>query len=175
MQQVDTPRLILRRWRFEDHHPYATLCCDPLVMQYIGDGSSRTYAQSVQAIERFEEEWQEKGHGLFAVEERATGNFIGFTGLSSPNFMPELSPAVEIGWRFSRSHWGKGYASEAAQAALSFGLEDLKVSDVVSICQTDNSASIRIMKKLGLVFDRQSIDPTCNRAIDIYRLPRKPT
>lgn len=147
------------------------MCADPHVMRYIGNGSIRTYEQTEQAIERFETEWDEKGFGLFAVEARQTGSFIGFTGLSWPYFLPEVLPAIEIGWRFSKSNWGQGYASEAAAAALSYGVDTLGVSDIVSIYQVENVASRRIMQKIGLVFDRKTIDPSCNREVEVYRLP----
>ena len=168
---LQTERLTLRRWNHEDHAPFAAICSDPEVMKYIGNGSTRTFEQAVKAIESFEREWKQRGFGLFAVEDRRTRNLIGFTGFSSPVFMPEILPAVEIGWRYSRRNWGKGYASEAARAALSFGVEHLGTRDIVSICQTGNNASLRIMQKLGMVFDRKTIDPTCDREVEVYRLP----
>jgi RimJ/RimL family protein N-acetyltransferase len=96
---------------------------------------------------------------------------IGFTGLSWPDFLPEVLPAVEIGWRFSQASWGNGYAGEAATAALSFGVDALGITDIVSICQIENRASARIMQKLGMIFDRKTLDPTCGREIEVYRLP----
>ena len=169
--KLHTDRLILRRWKKSDYAPFSAICRDPKVMQYIGSGATRTPEQAGRAIQTFEREWNDRGYGLFAVEERNSGNFIGFTGLSLPGFLPEILPAVEIGWRFSRSSWGKGYATEAATAALSFGIEVLGMRDIVSIYQPQNVASKRIMQKLGLVFDRRTIDPTCNREVEVYRLP----
>ncbi|UVC09356.1 GNAT family N-acetyltransferase [Rhizobium sp. TH2] len=172
-QKIDTERLRLRRWKREDHAPFAELCSDPYVMQFIGNGSTRTAEQAGRSIASFEREWDEKGYGLFAVEEKRTGDLIGFTGLSRPDFLPEILPSIEIGWRFSRPSWGKGHASEAAAAALSFGVTELGISDIVSICQIGNRASVRIMQKLGMVFDRETIDPTCGREIEVYRLPEQ--
>lgn len=162
---------MLRRWRDEDHAPFADICSDPDVMRFIGDGSTRTAEQASNAIASFENEWKEKGFGLFAIELRETGGLIGFTGLSWPDFLPKILPSIEIGWRFGRASWGKGYAMEAATAALSFGVNELGVADIVSIYQVENVASERIMQKLGMVFDRRTIDPTCNREIQVYRLP----
>lgn len=141
-------------------------------MRYIGDGSTRTANQSSQAIARFEKSWTEHGFGLFAVEAKETGALIGFAGLSRPDFLPELLPSVEIGWRFSRSSWGKGLGTEAAAAALSFGVKTLGIADIVSIYQIENLASQRIMQKLGMVFDKWTVDPTCGREVGVYRLPR---
>lgn len=170
---VDTNRLVLRRWLEKDHASFAKICSDPEVMQYIGDGSTRTAEQSSRAITAFEAEWAEKGYGLFAVELKQTSELIGFTGFSWPEFLPEVLPSVEIGWRFAKASWGKGYASEAAIAALSFGTHDLGLTDIVSIYQIGNGASERIMQKLGMVFDRRTIDPTCARDIAVYRLPQR--
>lgn len=141
-------------------------------MRFIGGGATRTAAEATRSIDAFEREWAAKGFGLFAVEEKRTGAFIGFTGLSSPDFLPEVLPSVEIGWRFAKPSWGNGYASEAAAAALDFGVAKRGLTDIVSIYQIGNGASERIMQKLGMVFDRTSLDPTCNREVAVYRLPR---
>lgn len=168
---IYTKRLHLRRWRPEDRRPYAAICGDPDVMRYIGNGSTQTPEQASKAIAAFETEWAEKGYGLFAVELQETGKLIGFAGLSWPGFLPEVLPSVEIGWRLSKASWGCGYASEAATAALSFGTDQLGLRNIVSIYQIANGASARIMQKLGMVFDRKTIDPTCNRSVEVYRLP----
>lgn len=168
---VHTDRLVLRRWLESDHAPFAEICSDPEVMRYIGDGSTRAAKQASSAINAFETKWAEKGYGLFAVELKQSGELIGFTGFSWPAFLPEVLPSVEIGWRFSKASWGNGYASEAALAALSFGTGDLGLTDIVSIYQIGNGASERIMRKLGMVFDRQTVDPTCGRDVAVYRRP----
>jgi RimJ/RimL family protein N-acetyltransferase len=74
-----TDRLVLRRWKTEDAHPYAALCSDPEVMRWIGDGRTPTFDESQQAIERFERFWVENGFGLFALEERLSAEFIGLS------------------------------------------------------------------------------------------------
>lgn len=172
-REITTDRLLLRRWKPEDHAPFAAICADPDVMRHIGTGATRTAAEAAQSIRSFEKEWAERGFGLFAVESRDSGDLLGFTGLSWPSFLPEILPSVEIGWRFSKAHWGKGYASEAAAAALSFGVNELALADIVSICQIENAASARIMRKLRMVHDRRTLDPTCARAVDVYRSPRR--
>ncbi|NMM45788.1 GNAT family N-acetyltransferase [Rhodospirillaceae bacterium KN72] len=169
---VETDRLLLRRWLDKDYAPFAEICADPAVMRYIGNGSTRTAEQASKAIIKFETEWAEKGYGLFAVEQKQTGEFIGFTGFSWPGFLPEVLPSVEIGWRFSKHCWGNGYASEAASAALSYGTSALHLTDIVSIYQIGNAASERIMQKLGMVFDCKTVDPTCGRDVAVYRLPQ---
>lgn len=167
---INTERLLLRGWKPEDHAAFAAICADPDVMRYIGNGKTRTAEDAARSITSFQNEWRERGFGLFAVESRKTGGLVGFTGLSWPGFLPEVLPSVEIGWRFSKPNWGKGFASEAAKAALSFGVNELGITDIVSICQTENRASVRVMQKLGMVFDRRTMDPTCEREVEVYRL-----
>lgn len=164
-----TDRLLLRRWRPDDLDPFASLCRDPEVMKFIGPGKIRNRQQTKKSIEAFEQEWQEKGFGPFAVELLESRSFIGFTGLSTPTFLPEIMPAVEIGWRLARDHWGQGYATEAAQASLKFGLEYLRLPAIVSIIQRDNKASRKVIKKIGMCFDRETRDPSCGRAVEVYR------
>ena len=170
--KVETNRLILRRWNSADLVPYSEICADPDVMEWIGDGSVRTKAECDQAIASFERFWEDHGFGLFAVEHRNTGNLIGFTGLAIPNFLPEVLPAVEIGWRFGKNAWGNGYATEAAKASLIFGFKTAKIDRILSIHQIGNEASGRIMQKLGMRFERQTIDPTCNRKVRVYEVTR---
>jgi len=138
-------------------------------MRHIGSGATRTREQAAASLEAFETEWEEKGFGLFAVERVDRHELIGFAGLSEPTFLPEIMPAIEIGWRFARDSWGKGFATEAARAALDFGLVTLRIPEIVSIYQVQNRASGRIMAKLGMRFDRQTLDPSCGRTIRIYR------
>lgn len=166
-----TERLTLRRWRDADHAPFAEICADRDVMRFIGDGSTRSAEQASRAIDTFERGWDTNGFGLFAVELNDSGEFIGFAGLASPTFLPEILPSVEIGWRLGKRHWGAGYASEAAREVVAFGVGDLGLADIVSICQLGNHASRRIMQKIGMLFDRQTVDPSCGRAVEVYRLP----
>lgn len=166
---ITTSRLLLRRWRSDDVEPFAAMCSDPEAMRYIGSGDTRTREQAAAAILAFESFWEEKGYGLFAVELLGSNQLIGFTGLAEPAFLPEIMPAVEVGWRFARQSWGNGYATEAARAVLDFGSAELGIPEIVSIHQVGNDASARIMQKLGMRFDRETIDQTCGRLVRVYR------
>ncbi|MFE4337177.1 GNAT family N-acetyltransferase [Streptomyces sp. NPDC056831] len=167
---LETPRLVLRRWCADDVVHMAAVNADPEVMRWIGDGSVRDEPQTRRGIEAIEREWDRQGFGLFAVEIRSTGELAGFTGLSVPDFLPELLPAVEVGWRLGRAHWGQGLATEAAAAAVRFGFEDCGVDRIVSIAQLGNGASERIMTKLGMHPVRETVDPSCGRRVRVFEL-----
>jgi RimJ/RimL family protein N-acetyltransferase len=166
---IRTERLLLRRWRADDIEPFAALCSDPEVMRYIGSGTTRNAEEAAASIRAYEREWDEKGYGLFAVELLDGKRLIGFTGLANPTFLPEVMPAIEIGWRLARDSWGKGYATEAARAALKHGLVELRIPEIVSIYQVENHASARIVHKLGMRLERETLDPSCGRRVRVHR------
>src|SRR6266508_3945438 len=118
MVELCTERLLLRRWRPGDRAPFAALNADPEVMRHFPATLSRD--ESAALIEQIEGRFEREGWGLWALELRATGRFIGFTGLSRPSFDAHFTPAVEIGWRLAREAWGRGYATEAAREAARF-------------------------------------------------------
>ncbi len=95
------------------------------------------------------------GVAFHALVERSTGTLVGWAGLSVPDFLPEVLPAVEVGWRLGSDHRGKGYATEAALAALEWGFDDLGLETIISIYEPDNRASGRVMDRLG--FDAGSV------------------
>ncbi|TQK44050.1 RimJ/RimL family protein N-acetyltransferase [Streptomyces sp. SLBN-118] len=170
MTEIHTPRLLLRRWREDDLAPMAEINADPQVMQWIGDGSVRDAERTAEDIERWEEEWDEEGFGLFAVELLASGELAGFVGLSVPAFLPEVLPAVEIGWRLGTPYWGQGYASEAAAATLEFALTDRGLERVISIARLGNDASENVMRKLGMHLDRETTHPVSGFPLHVYAI-----
>ncbi|CAM5664464.1 GNAT family N-acetyltransferase [Streptomyces tanashiensis] len=170
MTEILTPRLLLRRWSDDDLVPMAEINADPEVMRWIGDGSVRDLEQTAEAIERCEEEWDEEGFGLFAVELLGSGELIGFAGLSVPDFLPEVLPAVEIGWRLGRQFWGQGYASEAAHAVLEFALQDRGLDRVVAITHIGNRASENVIRKLGMTPERETDHPVFGVPLRVYAI-----
>ncbi|MEV4947639.1 GNAT family N-acetyltransferase [Streptomyces sp. NPDC053755] len=170
MTEIRTPRLLLRRWTDDDLVPMAEINADPEVMRWIGDGSVRDLEETAEDIERWEEEWDEEGFGLFAVELLGSGELIGFAGLSVPEFLPEVLPAVEIGWRLGRPFWGQGYASEAAHAALEFALQDRGLDRVVSITHISNTASENVMRKLGMTPERDTVHPVFDVPLRVHAI-----
>lgn len=98
-------------------------------------------------------EMDERGFGLWAVEVPGVAPFVGFTGLAVPRFSAHFTPCVEVGWRIAREHWGRGYAPEAARAALAHGFAALGLEEIVSFTATGNTKSRRVMEKLGMTHD----------------------
>jgi RimJ/RimL family protein N-acetyltransferase len=146
--ELKTPRLILRRWRDSDREPFAALNADPEVMEHFPATLSRE--ESDAAVQRFEEHFSRKGFGLWAVEVVGGAPLIGFTGLVTVPFYAPFTPAVEVGWRLAREHWGHGYATEAATGALRFGFEEASLREIVSFTTPGNVRSQRVMQKLGM-------------------------
>jgi RimJ/RimL family protein N-acetyltransferase len=149
--ELETSRLRLRRWLDEDREPFATLNADPQVMAHFP--SSLTREQSDELVEKIESGFEANGFGLWALELRGTGAFVGFTGLSVPEFDAHFTPAVEVGWRLERPAWGNGYATEASRAALAFGFERIGLAEVVSFTTVENRRSRAVMERLGMTHE----------------------
>ncbi|MFC9330761.1 GNAT family N-acetyltransferase [Kitasatospora sp. NPDC057015] len=166
MTEIHTPRLVLRRWTDDDLVPMAEINADPVVMRLIGDGTVLDLEQTAEAIERWEEEWDEEGFGLFAVELLASGELAGCVGLTVPDFLGE----VAVSWRLGRAYWGQGYASEAAHAALEFALEDRGLDRVLAVVRVGDAASQSVLDKLGMELDREMEDPEFGYPIRVHAI-----
>ena len=136
----------MRRWRSDDRAPFAALNADEQVMRYFP--STLTYEQSCAAIDRIEANFQRHGFGLWAIE--VDGEFAGFTGLNVTDFETPMGQHVEIGWRLARWAWGRGYASEAANAALRVGFDECSLDEIFSFTTTTNEPSIAVMRRVGM-------------------------
>jgi len=148
---LTTDRLILRRWQPADCIPFARLNRDLRVMEHFPNRLTRP--QSNLFIERVEAHFEQHGFGLWATELRGSRTFIGFIGLSVPHFEAPFMPCVEIGWRLSADHWGRGLATEGARAVVCYAFEFLKLPALVSFTVPANTRSRRVMEKLGMTHD----------------------
>src|SRR5690606_24797973 len=110
-----------RRWRPGDRAPFAAMNADPVVMAHFVAPLTRD--QSDAFVDAIESSFDELGYGFWALEERSSGALLGFTGLWDQVDPAPFTPAVEVGWRLARPAWGRGYATEAARAALAYGFE----------------------------------------------------
>jgi RimJ/RimL family protein N-acetyltransferase len=145
---LHSPRLRLRRWHASDRAPFARLNADPEVMRYFLRPLDR--AESDALVDRIEVAFETHGYGLWAVERREDGVFLGFTGLAVPRFAAAFTPCVEVGWRYAREAWGHGYATEAARAAIRFGFEEAGLAEIVSFTSVVHARSRRVMERLGM-------------------------
>ena len=170
---VRTDRLLLRRWRPQDADPFAAMNADPEVMRFIGGGRSLARTESDALLRRFEDEWHERGFGLWAVEEHAApGVLLGFCGLTIPAFLPAVLPAIEVGWRLARPAWGRGFATEAARAALTWAWENLDIREVISIVHPENDRSLRVCAKLGMTPRPDRIHPVTRLRLKVLGVER---
>ena len=147
---ITTERVILLPWMSEDFLPYAEMNANPKVREFFP--SVLTREQSDAEIRRFQAGYERDGFCMFAAELAATGQFTGFIGLQTMNFVvPSVAqPAVEIGWRLSPSRWGKGLATEGAHGVIRYAMETLELLEVVAITVPDNLRSRRVMEKIGM-------------------------
>lgn len=174
--RIETTRLVMREWRDEDREPFAALNQDPEVMRHFP--SALTPHESDALVDRIRSHWGLAGYGLWAVE--ADDGFVGFVGLSSPPWEASFTPCVEVGWRLARHVWGRGYATEAARAALAWGFAnvDLPRDEIVSFTTVGNTASRRVMEKIGLRhdpaadFDHPTLPDWEHRRHVLYRVTR---
>ncbi|HEY2841527.1 MAG TPA: GNAT family N-acetyltransferase [Pirellulales bacterium] len=146
--ELKTSRLSLRRWNDDDLSLFAELNADPLVMEHFPKRLDR--AESDAAAARIRVHFDERGYGLWAVSVVGGAPFIGFVGLNVPTFQAAFTPCIEIGWRLSRDHWGHGYATEAARAALDFGFDELNLDEIVSFTVPANVRSRAVMERIGM-------------------------
>ena len=167
---LETPRLLLRRWRSADLDAFAAVTAQPEVMRYIRDGRTLDRAATAERLVRYQRHWDDHGFGLYAVEIKETGELAGFTGLAVPAFLPEIMPAVEIGWRLGRAHWGRGLATEAARSVVAHARAALGLRRLVSIHIVGNEASARVMVKLGMTLERETVQPDTGRPVRVYAM-----
>jgi len=150
-QQLTTERLLLRRWRAKDRERLAAMNADRRVMEHFPAVLTREESDALAA--RMEAHFEEHGFGRWVVEIVEVTPFAGFVGLSIPQYETPFTPCVEIGWRLSAEFWGRGYATEGARAALSFGFEVLRLKEIVSFTVPQNFRSRRVMEKIGMTYD----------------------
>ena len=146
--ELTTKRLLLRAWRDADREPFAALNADPEVMEHFP--SVLTRAESDRMVDVITEGLARRGWGLWAVEVREEGAFVGFVGLNEVPFEAGFTPAVEVGWRMARRYWGHGYATEAARAALDCAFDRIGLDRVVSFTALTNVRSQAVMERIGM-------------------------
>jgi RimJ/RimL family protein N-acetyltransferase len=138
-------QIFLRQWRDSDLEPFAMMNADPEVMRHFP--ALRSRSETAASMEKLRRAIDERGWGLWAVD--VDGAFAGLTGLNVPDFSAHFTPCTEIGWRFRREFWGRNLAYRSACAALAFGFESLKLSEIVGFTVPANIRSRRLLERLG--------------------------
>jgi RimJ/RimL family protein N-acetyltransferase len=164
---LHTERLVLRALEPRDVAPYAAMMADPEVTRFLGDGRPLDRGAAWRQMAMFVGHWALRGFGLWAVEERTTGAFLGRIGC----FEPDGWPGFEIGYALARAAWGRGYAREGAAASLQWARETLGRDEIISIIRPGNAASIRVAAALGATLDG-TVDFFGAPSL-IYRYPRR--
>ncbi len=158
--ELRTERLLLRQWEPTDRAAFAAINADPTVMRHIGSGPLDR-AGSDALWHQLRHDWAERGHAPWAVERVEDGQLLGFCGLAIPSFLPQVLPAVEIGWRLRRDAWGRGYATEAAVAALEAAWHQMGMAQIIAIVHPENERSMALAERLGMrVTNRTRHAPT---------------
>jgi len=154
-----TPRLRLRGWREDDRAPFAAQNADAETMRYLGGPMTREASDAY--LDRTLRHWAEDRCGKWAVELTESGAFVGALGLQRMRFEAPFPCAagIEIAWRMGRAHWGRGYATEAARAAVAFGFGTLGISDILAFTVPANRASRAVMERLGMHLDGEFDHP----------------
>lgn len=152
----ETERLIIRQWRDSDFDAFSKMCGDHEVMAFFP--TTLNVKESHELALRCQGLIAEHNFGFWALEDKRTQKFVGFTGLHHVKDSLPFAPAVEIGWRLSRDCWGQGYATEAAREALNVGFETLKFEEIVSFSVVDNMPSRAVMNRLNMQQESQTFE-----------------
>ena len=147
---IETARLRLRMLRPDDLDNLAGLLADPDVMRYVEDGQPKGREVAEKALLSIIAHWERHGFGRWAVEDKTTGEFLGFGGLRS------LFGTPEVVYHLGKPHWGKGYATELGRASLQYGFRDHGFERIVAIVKPGNAASIHVLEKLGMRFEMET-------------------
>ena len=133
-------------------------------------GRGLTRDEARQYLDRHLRNWEEDGFGTWAAARRDTPGLIGFVGLGTVRWLPEVMPAVELGYRFHPRHWGLGLATEGGRAALRFGFEALGLERIIGIFEPPNVASGRVMERLGMWPCGEATDPNFHVRLEVREI-----
>ena len=147
--EPETRRLKLRQWQKKDYLPFAKMNADADLMKYFP--STLNKQESDAMADKIRTLIKTQGWGFWAVEIKEKGEFIGFTGLHKPQDNLPFLPCVEIGWRLAKEHWGKGYATEAAKAALEVAFYKLHIEQLYAFTAIQNNRSQAVMQRLYMI------------------------
>jgi len=147
---IETERLLLREITLDDTEALFKLHADPAVQKYTGEPVVKSMYEMEQAVEGRIVDYKKYGYGRWATILKSGNQFVGWAGLA---YLPEFDE-VDLGYRFSPEYWGLGIATEASRAILDYGFDSLQLGRIIAIALQENKASIRVMEKVGMEFDK---------------------
>lgn len=166
MHILETQRLLLRELKPDDAQSFFDLNSDPEVMKYTGDKAFVSVDEAHDFLSKYDH-YKKYGFGRWAVIHKTDSSFLGWCGLK---FSPETQEH-DIGFRFFKKYWNKGYATEAAEACLRMGFEELHLPCIVGRAMKENKASIKVLEKIGLKYWKEN--PCGGEAGVIYKLNKE--
>jgi [ribosomal protein S5]-alanine N-acetyltransferase len=150
---LQTERLIVRTWSPEDEDDGYRIWSDPEVMRYVGTGQPNASLEETRAwVGRMTAHHEAHGFGFWAVVEKKSNQLIGNCGMG---YQRDGGLPIEFGYTLARSHWGRGYATEAAAACLRYAFESLRFTELSARVDSRNVASQRVLEKIGFVYQRE--------------------
>jgi RimJ/RimL family protein N-acetyltransferase len=147
---AETARLTLRRIGRGDEEAFAAVWADPDVWRSLRPGTPFDSQHAVRRFRHHLEHWDTHGFGVWLIDDRSTGDTAGWAGPSHPDFVPHLGDEIEVGWSLRRPFRGQGFATEAAQAAVSAAREHLQPARLISLIDPANLRSIAVAERLGM-------------------------
>lgn len=142
---LETERLRLVPLDARHFDDYADMLADPQATRWVGDGEPLDRSHAWRSLAMLIGHWQLRGHGMWAIELKATGEFLGRAGLMNPEGWPD----VELGWMLKTTHRHQGYATEACQAILEHAWGRMQLPRVISLVRVGNEVSDRLAERLG--------------------------
>lgn len=146
---IETDRLILRELDSNDSVHFYNLNSDPEVLKYTGDAPFSSIADAEEFLINYKD-YQKNGFGRWAVILKETNSFIGWNGLKLNE-----ENLIDIGFRFFKKEWGKGYATESAKAVIKYGFESLNLNEIIGRASKNNIPSIKVLEKIKMSFWKQ--------------------
>jgi len=162
---IETDRLLLREFILDDAEKFYQLNLNPNVIKYTGNASFKSIEEAKSFLENYKD-YKTNGYGRWAVINKESNEFIGWCGLK----YGELKNETDIGFRFFEEEWHKGYATESAASCLKYGFEVLKLNRIIGRAMKENTASIKVLEKIGLVYETDCIFD--NKEAVIYKIEK---
>lgn len=167
---VETDRLLLRDIEYSDIESIFALDSDPEVHRYLGNQPIKTLAQAEASIDYIRQQYEDNGIGRWAVIDKVTNEFMGWSGLKYETVLREEFNYYDLGYRLRREYWGRGVATESALASLRYGFTQMQLDEICAAADIENLASNHILQKVGLQWtERFTFEGT---ACHFYRLPK---